>query len=104
MAAGAYSGLPIFFPEDVAMLASTEDIRDRSDEKLAPSDMPIAKLYRTLLALAKSVEQGDRPSALDVDPAKIRGTHGVVPENGHWRDLVPDHQVLQKIAPSAAAA
>lgn len=104
MAAGAYSGLPIFFPEDVAMLASTEDIRDRSDEKLAPSDMPIAKLYRTLLALAKSVEQGDRPSALDVDPAKIRGTHGVVPENGHWRDLVPDHQVLQKIPPSAAAA
>lgn len=103
MAAGAYSGLPIFFPEDVAMLASTDDIRDRSEEKLGPGDMPIAKLYRTLLALAKSVEADERPSALDVDPLKVKGTHGVVPEHGHWRDLVPDHEVVRKVAPSAAA-
>lgn len=96
MAAGAYSGLPIFFPEDVAMLASTDDIRDRSDEKLAPSDMPIARLYRTLLALAKTVEDGERPAVLDIDLSHVRGTFGFVPEGGHWRDLVPDHDLVQK--------
>lgn len=102
MAAGAYSGLPIFFPEDVAMLASTEDIRDRSDEKLAPSDMAIAKLYRTLLSLAKTVEEGQRPTALDSDPSKVRGLHGLVPEGGDWRDLAPDHQSLRKKVAAAA--
>lgn len=101
MAAGAYSGLPIFFPEDVAMLASTEDIRDRSDEKLAPADIAIAKLYRTLLSLAKTVEEGHRPSALDVDPSKVRGLHGVVPEHRNWQDLAPDHQSLRKVAAAA---
>lgn len=104
MAAGAYSGLPIFFPEDVAMLASTDDIRDRSDERLAPSDMPIAKLYRTLLALAKTVEEGARPAALDVDPSKVRGLHGPVPQDGHWRDLVPDHRAAPADPSPAEAA
>lgn len=99
---GAYSGLPIFFPEDVAMLASTDDIRDRSDERLAPSDMPIAKLYRTLLALGNSVAAGERPSAVDTDPSKVKGTHGPVPAGGHWRDLVPDHRLLKESKPEKA--
>jgi nitrite reductase/ring-hydroxylating ferredoxin subunit len=89
---GAYSGLPIFFPEDVAVLASTDDIRDRSDERLAPGDAPIARLYQTLLSLADAVERGERPSALDVDPGTVVGTHGFVPDNGTWRELVPQHE------------
>lgn len=89
---GAYSGLPIFFPEDVAMLASTEDIRDRSVERLGPGDTPIARLYQTLLALSDTIEKGERPTALDTDPSGILGRHGFVPDGGHWRDLVPMHE------------
>jgi phthalate 4,5-dioxygenase len=96
---GSYSGLPIFFPEDVAMLASTEDIRDRSDERLAPGDAPIARLYQTLLALADTVEKGETPSALDVDPRTIVGMYGFVPDGGTWSDLVPNHQPLRPRAP-----
>lgn len=100
---GAYSGLPIFFPEDVAMLASTQDIRDRSEEHLGPCDLPVAKLYRVLLNLAKTVERGETPLALSADPMRIRGTQGLVPDGGTWRDLVPEHVALGSPARAAPA-
>ena len=106
MRAGAYSGLPIFFPEDVAMLSSTDDIRDRSEEHLGPCDAPIAKLYRVLLNLSRMAERNEVPSALSVDPMSVSGAHGIVPDGGTWRDLVPEHKKTDRkvMAPAVARA
>jgi hypothetical protein len=90
---GAYSGLPIFFPEDSAMLVSSGVIRDRSKEMLSPGDVAIVRLYKTLLGIARQVEQGQEPTGLSVDPAKVRGTHGFIAEGSAWQSLVPDHVV-----------
>jgi phthalate 4,5-dioxygenase len=94
MRAGAYSGLPIFFPEDVAMITSCGPIRDRSQETLVPADAAIVFVYRTLLGLADAVERGEEPVYLNVDPTRILGTTGFVENGGTWRDLVPEHKAL----------
>lgn len=88
---GSYSGLPIFFPEDSAIMASMGPIRDRSKERLAPCDAAIALLYRTLLSVARKNEAGEEPPGLSVDPRRVRGTHGMVGEAERWQSLVPEH-------------
>jgi phthalate 4,5-dioxygenase len=95
MRKGAYSGLPIFFPEDSAMLVSSGVIRNRSKEMLSPGDVAIARLYKTLLAIARQVEQGEEPTGLRVEPAKVRGTHGIVADSMTWQSLVPEHVVTR---------
>jgi phthalate 4,5-dioxygenase len=88
---GAYSGLPIFFPEDSAMLVSSGVIRDRSKEMLSPGDVAIARLYKTLLNVAKQVQHGMPPTGLAADPRKVRGTYGVLKDSEAWQSLVPEH-------------
>lgn len=87
MKKGAYTGLPIFFPEDAAMLVSSGAIRDRSRETLAPADLAILWLYRTLLGLAKKVENGEAPTGLEVDPMTVRGLNAMVEEGRTWKSL-----------------
>lgn len=88
---GAYSGLPIFFPEDSAMLVSSSEIRDRSKEMLSPGDVAIVRLYRTLLNVASQVQAGQAPVGLHIDPRGIRGTNGVIAADQPWQSLVPSH-------------
>jgi phthalate 4,5-dioxygenase oxygenase subunit len=91
MRKGAYSGLPVFFPEDAAMLVSSGEIRDRSKETLAPADVAIARLYRTLLTLPRMVDKGEEPLGLRADLRKVRGLSGMIDEGASWHSLVPDH-------------
>jgi len=91
MEAGSWSGLPDFFPEDAAILMSSDPIRDRSKETLAPVDVAVARLYRTYLTIADQLEHGEELLGLNVDPRTVRGLQGLVPEGGTWKDLVPDH-------------
>ena len=91
MKQGSFSGLPVFFPEDHAMLVSSGAIRDRSKEILAPADLAIARLYRVLLRLADTVARGEEPRCLHVDPMDIRGMHALIEDGKGWRDLVPAH-------------
>jgi phenylpropionate dioxygenase-like ring-hydroxylating dioxygenase large terminal subunit len=95
---GAYSGLPIFFPEDSAMLVSSGEIRDRSKEMLSPGDVAIVRLYKTLLNVARQVQAGREPVGLRIDPRRIRGTNGVIATDQRWQSLVPEHE-----RPKAAA-
>jgi phthalate 4,5-dioxygenase oxygenase subunit len=89
---GAYSGLPLFFPEDNAMLVSSGEIRDRSKEMLSAADVAITRLYKTLLKAARQVQNGDDPLGLHVEPANIRGLNAVIPETQPWQSLVPEHE------------
>jgi len=98
---GSWTGLPTFFPEDSAIMASMGPIRDRSKERLAPCDAAVAQLYRTLLSMTRQVQQGESPLGLNIDPGKVRGLHGVVPETRPWQSLVPDHIALKSGQPSA---
>lgn len=91
MRQGAYSGLPIFFPEDAAMLVSSGEIRDRSREMLAPADVAIVKLYRTLLALPRQVMKGECPTGLHADLSQVKGLSGLIDPGQSWHSLVPEH-------------
>lgn len=91
MKQGSFTGLPVFFPEDHAMLVSSGAIRDRSKEILAPADLAIARLYRVLLRLADTVGRGEEPGVLAVDPMTVSGLHGLLEDGGNWKDLVPTH-------------
>lgn len=104
MRKGAWSGLPVFFPEDVAMLVSSGKIRDRSKEMLSPADAAIGRLYRTLLTIARQVEHGESPTGVDVDPLSVRGLHDIVPDGKSWQALVPEHTASRPWQPPRAAA
>jgi phthalate 4,5-dioxygenase len=97
-----FSGFHSFTQEDSAVLMSAGALRDRTNENLCHADAGIARLYRTLLKIAKSGEKGEDPVGLDADPMKIVGVTGRVPENGTWRDLVP-HKRPAKTPPAEAA-
>lgn len=101
---GDYTGLPNFFPEDAAMMASSGAIRDRTKEMLAPADIAIVRLYQVLLGLAKKTNAADTPKGLNVDPASIRGLHGLVQDGKTWRDLVPEHRSSRSAALTSPAA
>ena len=96
MKSGSFTGLPLFFPEDHAVLVSSGAIRDRSKELLGPADVAIARLYRALLRLADEVGRGQSPKPLSVDPLTVRGLHGIVEEGTSWKDLVPGHVRLER--------
>ena len=102
MRKGAYSGLPVFFPEDAAMLVSSGVIRDRSKEVLAPADVAIARLYRTLLALPRMLEKGEEPPGLRADLSRVRGLSALIDEGAPWQSLV-DSRVASDHLPSDAA-
>jgi phthalate 4,5-dioxygenase oxygenase subunit len=95
---GAFTGLPIFIPEDAAMMMSCGPIRDRTRETLAPGDLAIARLYRTLLGLADAVARGEDPPVLEVDLMRVRGLTAMLDNDGDWRDLVPEHQAAHQVA------
>ena len=106
MRKGAYSGLPIFFPEDAAILVSSGVIRDRSKEMLAPADVAIVRLYKTLLSIARQVQQGQEPTGLRADVGKVRGLSGVIDKTQPWQSLVPEHVVATRpraVAETSAA-
>lgn len=88
MRKGAYSSLPLFFPEDAAVLVSSGDIRDRSKEVLAPADVAISRLYRTLLTIARQVQEGGEPTGLRSDLRKVRGLSGLIEKGAPWQALV----------------
>jgi phthalate 4,5-dioxygenase oxygenase subunit len=86
----SWSGLPGLIEEDVAASVSAGPVRDRTTEVLAPADVGVARLYRTLLACAGAVERGETPPGLapDIDWAGVVGTHGVLDARG-WQALLP---------------
>ncbi len=86
-----FSGFHSFTQEDSAVLMSSGPLRDRTNENLCPADMGVARLYRTLLRIAKTSEQGVDPIGLHADPMNIKGITAYIPESGRWQDLVP-HQ------------
>ena len=102
MRGGAYSGLPVFFPEDAAVLVSAGKIRDRSKEILAPADVAISRLYRTLLALPKSLDKGVEPPSVRADLRRVRGLSGLIDEGAPWQPLI-DSDAAPASRPSAAA-
>lgn len=104
MRRGAYSGLPIFFPEDSAMLVSSGEIRDRSREMLAPADLAIVRLYRTLLTLARQVQKGEDPLGLHANLSGVKGLSGLIEPGQSWHSLVPEHVPVtgRESAPAAA--
>ena len=85
-----FSGFHSFSQEDAAVIMSAGALKDRSIENLCPADVAIARLYRTMLGIAKTSETGADPVGLDADPMRIFGTQGLVPSGG-WRAMVPTH-------------
>lgn len=99
-----FSGLPGIIAEDVAVSVSSGLIRDRSREMLSTADVAIQRLYRTLLSLARRVEQGQTPIGLgdDVDDSRICGANGVIAAGEPWQNLAPGHVTRAASARSAA--
>lgn len=92
MAKGHFTGLPPITQEDALMTISSGTIRDRSKERLAPADLPIAMFYRVLRESARSVQAGNRPVFWNRSIAHISGKHGGLPPGTDWRTLVPLHR------------
>ena len=98
-----FSGFHSFSQEDAAMIQSAGPLRDRRGEHLAPSDSAIARLYRTMLSIAKSSETGEDPIGLTADPMQIFGLQGKVPEGG-WQAMVPTHRHAIQLQPETSAS
>ncbi len=92
---GKFSGFHSFTQEDSAMILSMGPIKDRSKELMAPVDMAVMRLYRTLIQMAKDQAAGKDPVGLHADPMKIFGRNGTLPHDVDWRSLVPSHNITR---------
>jgi phthalate 4,5-dioxygenase oxygenase subunit len=92
----SFSGLPSFSQEDAAVNMSAGVLKDRSKELLCPADAAIVRLYRTLIAIAKSGRDGGEPVGVHADPMQIFGTQGRIPIDAQWQSLVPTHRVSKR--------
>lgn len=101
-----FSGLPGIIAEDVAVSVSSGHIRDRSREMLSTADVAIQRLYRTLLSLARRVQQGQTPIGLgdDVDDTCICGANGLIAADQPWQSLAPGHVTRAQAAGARPAA
>jgi phthalate 4,5-dioxygenase len=104
MRKGAYSGLPVFFPEDAAMLVSSGVIRDRSKEMLAPADIAIARLYRALLALPRMLAKGEDPPGLRADLSNVRGFSALIEAGAPWQALTGERAGASDLQSNTAMA
>ncbi|HKX79034.1 MAG TPA: Rieske 2Fe-2S domain-containing protein [Novosphingobium sp.] len=64
----SFSGLPGLIAEDVVVSVASGPTRDRTVEMLSVSDLAVAQLYRTLLAVADAGEALVEPPGATVDP------------------------------------
>ncbi|TYP80983.1 phenylpropionate dioxygenase-like ring-hydroxylating dioxygenase large terminal subunit [Maritimibacter alkaliphilus HTCC2654] len=94
--AGSFSGFHSFTQEDSAVNISPGAIKDRSKEILAPVDMAVSRLYRSLISAAQAVENDQEPQGVHADQTKIIGRNGTVPEDEDWRQLVPTHTITRR--------
>ena len=92
---GKFSGFHSFTQEDSAMILSMGSIKDRSKELLAPGDMAVMRLYRTLIKMGRDVAAGKEPAGLRADPMRIFGRNGTVGHDEDWRRLVPSHKITR---------
>jgi phthalate 4,5-dioxygenase oxygenase subunit len=97
----SFSGMHSFSQEDAAVIMSSGALKDRSKELLCPSDGAIIRLYRTLIAIAKTGRDGGDPVGLYADPLQIFGTQGRVAKGKRWQSLVPTHEDSGKTAATA---
>lgn len=104
MREGLYSGLHIFFPEDSAMAVSAGEIRDRSKEVLAPADVAISRLYRSLLALPRAIQQGKEPPGLHTDLHSVRGFSREIDPGTRWHGLLDPSTTPQTVNVSAVTS
>jgi len=98
MREGHFTGAINLVQEDLLVSVSGGGIRDRSREKLAPADLPIAHLYRVLLKSARSTRDGGDPVAYDMSVKHIVGRSGSLDIGTDWRQLVPEHFTPEKSA------
>ncbi|WP_439590089.1 Rieske 2Fe-2S domain-containing protein [Hydrogenophaga sp.] len=92
---GHFTGLASFTQEDAACSVSGGPIRDRSQEMLSTADIAISRLYRVLLACARSVREGQEPPSLRVDVSHVVGTSAEIGKDEDWRSLVPQHRIVK---------
>lgn len=92
---GKFSGFHSFTQEDSAMILSMGPIKDRTKELMAPVDMAVMRLYRTLIQMAKDQAAGKDPVGLHADPMRIFGRNGTLSQDADWRTLVPSHNITR---------
>ncbi len=92
--AGHFTGYASFTQEDAACSVSSGAIRDRSHEMLSTADVAIARLYRTLLACAKGITDGQAMPAQHADVGRVIGISAEIGMNDDWRQLVPHHRIV----------
>ena len=95
-----FSGLPGLIEEDIAVVVSSGEIRDRTQERLSTADIGIMRLYRSLLGIAKQVQNGEVPTGLDdgVDYGEIIGVTGTIHDGEAWQSLAPGHRKRQAVS------
>ncbi len=96
---GSFSGFHSFTQEDSAVNISPGPIKDRSKEILAPVDMAVSRLYRSLISAANAVQQEQEPIGVHADQMKIFGRNATIPHDEDWRSLVPSHQITRRYRP-----
>lgn len=89
---GHFTGLPGFSQEDAAVSMSGGPLRDRSKEMLSVADLAIVRMYKVLLANARSVQDGNEPAPFPENLREIVGASGVLKPGEPWRSLVPKHR------------
>ncbi len=92
MKSATYAGMGYHFPAaDVCAVEGAGPIQDRTEEHLAPSDLPIAVSRRMLLEAIASVQAGSTPPYGQIDPTlnrrrQVVATYGLMATGSDWRE------------------
>lgn len=93
-----WSGFRGIALEDAVIATSQGPIYDRSQEHLIASDLAVVRFRRRLLDSVSRMEQGEEPVGLETDYSQITAIDTAMPASGHWRTLIPTHQVVSNAA------
>jgi len=92
-----WSGFRGIACEDAVIATSMGPIQDRTKEHLIASDLAVVRLRRRLMDSVARMERGEDPIGVEVDFGAIASIDAPMPARGHWRTLIPSHEVVQAI-------
>jgi phthalate 4,5-dioxygenase oxygenase subunit len=88
-----WSGFRGIAVEDAVIATSMGPISDRTKEHLIASDLAVVRFRKRLLDSVNRMERGEDPVGVGANVGLISSIDAPVPASGHWRTLIPTHNV-----------
>jgi phthalate 4,5-dioxygenase oxygenase subunit len=88
-----WSGFRGIAVEDAVIATSMGPISDRTKEHLIASDLAVVRFRKRLLDSVHRMERGEDPVGVGANLGLISSIDAPVPASGHWRTLIPTHNV-----------